>query len=169
MVTSRRSQDAVHYLRLVSLGAAIVGLGYVWFVAFANDAILTRRPCAVEVEPLPAPTSGLFVFGSLASFWIGALIGRWRHLSGLAGELPPKRDWTRFVVHFLLALFFALAVVLLAYEAWAEWDPLARWPITSFVRCVGRNQTLYALGTTCALLFLLGQWLWHPWDTGNAS
>jgi len=168
-VTSRPSRDAVHYLRLVLLGAAIVGLGYVFFVAVANYAILTRRPCANGVEPLGVPTSGIFVFGSLISFWIGALVGRWRHFSGLAGELPPKRDWTRFVVHFALALFFTLAVVLLAYEAWAEWDPLARWPITSFVRCVDHNQTLYALGTTCALLFLLGQWQWHPWDTGNAT
>src|SRR2546430_3525704 len=61
LVTSRPSRDAVHYLRLVLLGAAIVGLGYVLFVAVANYAILTRRPCANGVEPLGVPTSGIFV------------------------------------------------------------------------------------------------------------
>ena len=168
-MTSQPSRDAVHYLRLVLLGAAIVGLGYVLFVAVANYAILTRRPCGNGVEPLGVPTSGYFVFGSLGAFWLGALVGRWRHFSGLAGELPPKRDWTRVVVHFAVALFFMLAVVLLAYEAWAEWDPLNRWPITSFVRCADRTHTPYAMGTAFALLFLLGQWLWHPWDTSNAA
>ena len=169
-MTATRSQNAVHYLRLALLGAAIAGLADVLFEAVTNYAILTRQPCQNGVEPLGVPTSGYFVFGSLGAFCLGGLLGRWRHFSGLViREDPVEHDWTRVVVQVVLTAFFTLAVVLLAYETWAEWDPATRWPITAFVRCADHNHTLHALGTTGAVSFLLGNWLWHPGRTADVD
>lgn len=168
MVTSPRSQDLVHYLRLVLLAVAVIGLGYVLFVAIANYTVLTRRPCPNQAEPLGVPWSGYFIFGSLGAFCLGALIGYWRHASGLGADVPVERDWSAVAVQVVLTVFFVLGVVLLVYEMWAEWDPLVRWPITSFVRCADRNQTIPSLATAGAVSFLLGQWLWRAWEAADA-
>jgi hypothetical protein len=164
MVTSRLSRTLVHRVRLGLLGLIVLGLGWVLLQAFINSAVLTRHPCTNSPQPLGVPWSGYAVFGALGAFCLGALVGYWRHASGLGGaplSSPGRADG---VVHVALAVFFLTAVVLLGYETWAEWDPATRWPITAFVRCADRNSFPYALATAATVSFLLGQWLWHPWE-----
>lgn len=163
-MTSAPSRDLLHWLRLVVLSVAVIGLGYVLLQAVLHADILSKQPCSNPVQPLGSPWAGVFVFAALGLFSAGALLGHWRH-AALVGEGGDCRDGRgTIVVHVALGAFFVLAVVLLAYETWAVWDQ-DRWPITSFVRCANRNHTVAALATSGAVAFLLGQWLWHPWDS----
>lgn len=84
MVKSDLSRTLVHRVRLGLLTLIVLGLGWVMLQAFINITVLRSHPCTNSPQPLGVPWSGYAVFGALGAFCVGALVGYWRHVSGLA-------------------------------------------------------------------------------------
>lgn len=144
---------------LTGISAGLVVLfGFAIIRAFGAD--VTQCANKVAANSTTGLVLGLIALAGFGSGRLVALARKWIH------QAPPARDTdvvqTGGLLQLALALFLALAAVLLGYETYALANSANAPPITSYVRCAAAGSPGLAAVAGYAVALLLGNWLWYP-------